>query len=396
MKNFERNDIMQLNIGQKIRELRRRDGRTQEMLAEALGVTSQAISRWEAGVGYPDMETVPAIANCFHISIDELFGYNSDREEKIKSILSESDRVVKSQGFTYYKGCVSEEFKECIEMLRAAADEFPNEPRILLQLAEVLHLWGINEHGLAGDYDSESGIFNFDTQFHSTNAYWQEALTVYEKLLKANPSAEERETAIRGMVPLYCRVGKFKEAKELAEAQSSLGICKEMLLPLATQGEEMMRYEGQRITTLLVWLRLSISSALSAKPLGDSEYKRKIFLSMANLFETVFEDGRCGAFHQAIGQIYMNLAHCESSIREDMEKALEYFDKGFDHYKEYERISSEGNYTYTAPLVSCLKPIEKGDLRTLGENFWQKEVKHLPEALKTELRKNKKYAICFE
>ena len=65
---------MQLNIGTKIKELRRRDGRTQEALAEALGVTNQAVSRWESGGSYPDMEIVPAIANYFHVSIDELFG----------------------------------------------------------------------------------------------------------------------------------------------------------------------------------------------------------------------------------------------------------------------------------------------------------------------------------
>ena len=64
---------MQLNLGQKIRELRHRDRRTQEALAEAIGVTSQAVSRWEANGGYPDIEMIPVIANYFNITIDELF-----------------------------------------------------------------------------------------------------------------------------------------------------------------------------------------------------------------------------------------------------------------------------------------------------------------------------------
>ena len=73
---------MQLELGKRIRELRRRDGRTQEDLAEAIGVTSQAVSRWEANGGYPDMEMIPSIAYFFGITIDELFGVDKAKNEE--------------------------------------------------------------------------------------------------------------------------------------------------------------------------------------------------------------------------------------------------------------------------------------------------------------------------
>ena len=90
---------MKIRIGDKIRELRRRDDRRQEDLANALGVTCQAVSRWESDTGYPDMELIPAIANYFGITIDELFGYESDRDAKIDAIIARVDAYgIKSRG----------------------------------------------------------------------------------------------------------------------------------------------------------------------------------------------------------------------------------------------------------------------------------------------------------
>ena len=390
---------MQLSLGQKIRELRKRDGRTQENLAEALGVTSQAISRWESNGGYPDMEMMPAIANYFHVSIDELFGYHSDREEKIKSILDKADKILKNQGFQLYPGSISEEVENFIDTLRIAADEFPNEPRILSKLAHALYTWGFsfNKYGIKTEYEKESGILRYDAEYNSQNPYFQEALSVFERLLKSNPSSKDRELAIRRMTSLYTQMGKHKEAKELAEAQYSIVVGKEILLPSATAGEEMMRYQAELVMTLLCELRTAISNALASKiDLYNSDYRPKMEAALINMFETIFEDGRCGEYHQNIGNLYMNLADYESYIAKNFEKALEYFDKGFDHYKKYERISEEGDYSYSAPLVSYLKPVEKGDLRHLGENFWQKEVKHLSEEFKNKLRENPKYKVCFE
>ena len=388
---------MQLNIGKKIRELRRRDGRTQDNLAETLGVTAQAVSRWESGGSYPDMEMLPAIANYFHISIDELFGYHDEREEKIKTILENATEILTKQGFTMYKGSLTEDVEECVNMLRAASEEFPNEPKILLKLAQALQMWGWNKYGAKGHTSDSFGIIEDDIDYNSKNIYWQEAVRVYEKLLKSNPSSKDREAAIRQLTPLYCRMGEYEKAKTLANDQNSLVICKEVLLPLATAGEEKARYQGERIMALLSNLRLAISEAVATRPaISSSEYGKQILLSVIKLYETVFIDGRCGFWHCDIGHLYLTLAQYEMDNDGSMEKVLYYFDKGFDHCKEYMRIYNEGEYQYSAPLISALPKINKGYLKPIGDDFWEKELRTFKKNVVVEIRKKTKYTECFE
>jgi len=62
-----------LSIGQIISELRKTKASTQEELANAVGVSAQAVSKWENG-GTPDIELLPAIADFFDIPVDRLFG----------------------------------------------------------------------------------------------------------------------------------------------------------------------------------------------------------------------------------------------------------------------------------------------------------------------------------
>ena len=388
---------MQLNLGIKIRELRRRDGRTQDNLAESLGVTAQAVSRWEAGRSYPDMEMIPAIANYFHVSIDELFGYHDEREEKIRTILEKASGIITKQGFTMYQGSLSEDVLECVNLLRAASEEFPNEPKILLKLAQALHMWGWNKYGAKGYLSDSSGIIEDDIEYNSQNVYWQEAVRAYEKLLKCDPSPEEREMAIRHITPLYCRMGEYEKAKALANDQNALVVCKEVLLPLATVGEEKARYQGERIMALLSNLRFAVSEAVALRPaVSSSEYGRQILLSVIQIYETVFIDGRCGDWHWDIGQLYLTLAQYEMDNDGSMEKVLDYFDKGFDHCKEYNRIYNEGEYQYSAPLVSALPKIAKGDLKPFGDDFWEKQLRTFRKNVVNEIRKNSKYAECFE
>ena len=59
---------------------RKRQGLTQEELARKLGVTNQAVSKWESAQCCPDIHLLPLLADAFAISIDELFGRPCEKE----------------------------------------------------------------------------------------------------------------------------------------------------------------------------------------------------------------------------------------------------------------------------------------------------------------------------
>jgi transcriptional regulator with XRE-family HTH domain len=67
--------MKEIRIGTKIIEKRKAKGLTQEELADHLGVSKPAVSKWESGQSYPDITLLPVIASYFDISVDELFDY---------------------------------------------------------------------------------------------------------------------------------------------------------------------------------------------------------------------------------------------------------------------------------------------------------------------------------
>lgn len=71
---------MKKTIGKKIYDLRKQSGFTQDYVAEKLGVSAQAVSKWENDIACPDIMTLPDIAELYGITIDELF-----KNEEVKS-----------------------------------------------------------------------------------------------------------------------------------------------------------------------------------------------------------------------------------------------------------------------------------------------------------------------
>lgn len=69
--------MITIKISEQIAFLRKQKGLTQEELAGELGVTNQAVSKWESAQCCPDIQLLPDIAKVFDVSVDELLGYKT-------------------------------------------------------------------------------------------------------------------------------------------------------------------------------------------------------------------------------------------------------------------------------------------------------------------------------
>ena len=125
-------------LGENIRKHRKLRNITQEQLAQVFGVSEQAVSRWENGATYPDIELLPTIALYFGISLDELLGM--EKREEFRS----RGEIVKSY-----------------EMLREAVKRYPKNYGLLRDLADDLifanvdndEIWRANLHEAEGLID---------------------------------------------------------------------------------------------------------------------------------------------------------------------------------------------------------------------------------------------------
>lgn len=72
-----------MSLGEKISDLRKKNGISQEKLAELLGISRQAVTKWESGKGNPDTENLIRLAELFGVSLDELCGKEAEKPKKI-------------------------------------------------------------------------------------------------------------------------------------------------------------------------------------------------------------------------------------------------------------------------------------------------------------------------
>ena len=335
---------MKVEIGEKIRELRRRDGKTQEDLALALGVTCQAVSRWEASGGYPDMEILPSIANYFGVSIDTLFGFQSNKDKKINEITAKIDAYhikARSDG---------DWVEECLGILREGLIEFPQDERLLIKLADTLSEAGWRRHQEWVYYDKE-GYIQHDYDRHRNNEYWTEAVKICESLVDSARDTAIVTKAISILVLLYRNFGETDKAVAYANRMPDLAHSREILLAAATDGKDEAGYikdalliMANKFAEQLVYgLVNCVHNYKDDRPIA----KIKGAISM---FYLICDDGNLGKYHGILISLYLYLSRVqwERGYHDDAFVSL---DEALKHGKALEAFLGDSTHD---PIVQNL------------------------------------------
>ena len=126
-------------IGSNIKQLRQDKHIKQETLADAIGVSAQAVSKWETGASDPDVALLPAIAGYFGVAIDELFEVpRAEHMERIRNMIWDERRIK------------PETFERTVRYLEGILKEDPKDAEALTLLAELYN------HRAHGDHENAS------------------------------------------------------------------------------------------------------------------------------------------------------------------------------------------------------------------------------------------------
>lgn len=200
-------DNMNLRIGENLKRLRREKDLTQEELAAHLGVSFQAISKWERGESYPDITILPALSNYFKISIDELVGMEeikrTEEYEKINKLWLENRN--------------NKRHKENVKLMRDALKFFPNDALLLVQLS--------------------SSLERLDGTETEKQQYLKESIALQEQILRGEDS-EVRNATLYNICFGYWKIGEHEKAIKQAEKLPNFYKSRENALVYFLEGEE--------------------------------------------------------------------------------------------------------------------------------------------------------------
>lgn len=182
---------MNMELGNKIKQLRLQKGITQDTLAKALNISFQTVSKWENNVSMPDIQLLPEIAVYFGCTIDDLFNLSEQAQfERIENMLDmrsslSADEFAQAAQFLTDKlgkaSCKSDAFRLLAELYNHKADELRKTAELYAKEALELEPERKQNHNNL-QRAQEGTILDWDFANHSRR------IAYYQDFIKKNPN----------------------------------------------------------------------------------------------------------------------------------------------------------------------------------------------------------------
>ena len=260
-----------MSIGTNIYTLRKAKKITQAQLAQKLGVSEQAVSKWENEQCAPDVSLFPIIADYFGVSIDRIFGYHMNSyTEEVKAII----KAANDSGDT---------FKE-IEICREGLNRFPNSSDLKISLAFSLSM--INR--ISQDERERQEAIN-------------EAIRLCEEVVDICGDILKIDEALNLLARIYGEIGEHKNAMAAIEKISGenyffrvTGIAR--TLGYEHSDKEMISFIEKNLFDC--WLAMNQNLAVMTSRLSElGKHNEVVSFCKARLkLLSVFDDG-CADFY---------------------------------------------------------------------------------------------------
>lgn len=209
---------MLICLGENIRSLRLAKGITQEQFGYEMGVSAQAVSRWENSATYPDITMLPLIADFFDVTLDELMGRGQELDSSTRDAFFKKVYAMRDRG----------EETAILEAYDQMLHKHPNDAYLLHGKANVLYYSQFKE---SWDLSVAKEIISLCNRINCSG----------------KPDMQCGANAL--LVRVYARTGQLEEARKLANALPSFEVGRELLITECLEGavkKEHYRYLIER------------------------------------------------------------------------------------------------------------------------------------------------------